>query len=124
MRKIDTEFTAGIIIIIVLLLTGITTTVVKYNNQNEYDVTVIKTEVKRSKNSDSDDKYLIYCKTDDGETKVFENTDALLIGKFNSSDIYAKIEKDKKYKIKVYGYRFPFLSWYENIISVEEIETV
>jgi hypothetical protein len=39
--------------------------------------------------------------------------------KFNSSDIYNQLEKGKKYRIKVYGFRIPFLSWYKNIIEVK-----
>lgn len=62
-------------------------------------------------------RYLIF--TNKG---VYENTDSLLNGKFNSSDVYAQIEKDKKYECDVIGWRFPFLSWYPNIIKCEEIK--
>ena len=61
-------------------------------------------------------KYLIF-----GESSVFENTDALLHGKFDSSTMQAKIKVGNKYRVKTYGWRVPFLSWYKNIIEVEEL---
>lgn len=67
-------------------------------------------------------RYLIYCKTKDGETKVFENTDQLIYGKFDSSDKYADIEIGEKYNFTVSGVRVPFLSWYENIVGIKEAE--
>ena len=57
-----------------------------------------------------------------GNPLVLENTDNLLRLKFNSSDIQAVIEEDKTYEAEVIGFRVPFLSWYENIISIEEVK--
>lgn len=57
--------------------------------------------------------YLIY--TDKG---AFEISDQLLYGKFNSSDIYARLKINSKVQIKVCGKRVPFLSMYPNIIEV------
>lgn len=60
-------------------------------------------------------KYMVY--TDKG---VFECTDSWLFFKFNSSDVYSKFEEGETYKVKVAGWRAPFLSWYKNIISIKE----
>lgn len=57
------------------------------------------------------------------DREVFENTDDLLIAKFNSSDVYASIKVGKKYKMVVYGFRIPFLSMYRNIRSVDEVSS-
>ena len=62
-------------------------------------------------------KYLVF--TDKG---VFKNSDALFHGKFSSSDIYGDLQIGESYSIKVYGWRVPFLSMYQNIISVELID--
>ena len=32
-----------------------------------------------------------------------------------------ELEKGKTYKMRVYGWRIPFMSWYRNIIEIEEI---
>lgn len=61
--------------------------------------------------------YLIFT-----DKEVFENEDLIFIGKFNSSDFYAQIHRDKKYKFTVYGWRIPFLSMYRNISKFEEVK--
>ena len=58
-------------------------------------------------------KYLVYT-----EGEVFENTDALFSGKFNSSDVNGVLERGKMYKVKVYGWRIPFFSQYRNIVKI------
>ena len=73
-------------------------------------VTVKVTEKERIR--DGEDKYLIWT-----EGEVFENTDSMVLGKFNSSDIYGKIQENETYECKVYGWRIPFLSMYRNIID-------
>jgi hypothetical protein len=60
-------------------------------------------------------RYLIFTKTE-----TFENTDRLVIGKFNSSDLYGTIKANQSYQAKVVGLRVPFLSWYRNIVSIKE----
>lgn len=59
-------------------------------------------------------KYLVFT-----EGEVFENTDELLAGKWNSSDLIAKLHEGETYKLTVYGYRVPYLSMYRNIIEVD-----
>jgi len=59
-------------------------------------------------------KYLVFTDSD-----VFENTDSWLYLKFSSSDLYAKLEEGKTYRVKVAGWRIPFLSWYKNIIEIK-----
>jgi len=58
-------------------------------------------------------KFLVYS---DGE--VFENVDNIWHWKWNSSDIQGKLKKKNTYKVKVYGWRIPFLSSYRNIVEV------
>lgn len=59
--------------------------------------------------------YLIY--TDHG---VFRNDDALWFWKYNSSDFYGNLDKDKRYDLKVYGWRIGFFSMYPNIVRMKE----
>lgn len=94
-------------------------TIAPHLDRDVYRATVTEKQVKRYNDSD---KYLIFTELEDGSTKVFENTDSLIEWKFGSSDMYAKLKEDHTYKIKTYGWRIPFLSWYENIIGVEEVE--
>lgn len=58
-------------------------------------------------------KYLIFT-----EEEVFENTDTIWHGKWNSSDVYRDLKEGEAYQIEVYGFRVPFLSMYRNIIRI------
>lgn len=53
-----------------------------------------------------------------GNLKV---SDALLKGKFNSSDTYRKLEVGHTYDLTTTGYRVGFLSAFPNVIAAEEI---
>ena len=99
-----------------IILLGIGGNFTLHGNKTEYKVIITDKQVKRK---DKSDKYLIFTKTENGETRVFENTDSLIEMKFNSSDVYAELEIGKEYTIKTYGYRIPMMSSYENIIEVK-----
>jgi hypothetical protein len=58
-------------------------------------------------------KYLVFT-----ETEVFENEDALFLGKWNSSDVQGKLKVGETYTVKVIGWRVPFLSMYRNIVKI------
>lgn len=64
-----------------------------------------------------DDKYLVY-----STGTTYEITDSWLYGRFNSSDLYGKIEVGKTYKMKIGGSRKPFFSWYPNIYEITEVK--
>lgn len=106
-------------IIVIILILAFTVVFVACTSFNErtYTVTIIDHE-RITYNQKS--KYLIYCRTDDGETKVFENTDNWFRLKFNSSDFYADLEVGKTYTVTVVGYRVAIFNGYENIIRYEE----
>lgn len=60
-------------------------------------------------------QYLIYT-----ESEVYENRDSLWGLKFNSSDVYNRIEPGRCYRANVWGWRVPVLSMYRGIGQVEE----
>lgn len=87
-------------------------------NDHKYIITVTD---KERINKDDESKYLIFGDSDAEEDLIFENTDTLLRGKFNSSNIYSKLKVGNTYEITVVGYRIPLISCYENIIKVNEV---
>lgn len=94
-------------------------------NDTEYTVTVTDKErvVKISSDeSNSSSKYLVFTEDAQGETIVFENTDNIFRGKFNSSTFQGRLKIGNTYRITVVGYRVPFLSMYQNIIAIEGVE--
>jgi hypothetical protein len=113
----EVAIVAGIIGLMALI--PITCQSAKTIHIKEYEATVTEKTVKRYDRNN--DKYLIFTKLNNGNVRVFENTDNLLRGKFNSSDLYAKIQQGKEYRFETCGWRIPFLSMYENIIRAEEI---
>ena len=107
----------GIVALIVTIIIGTVT----INIKTRTTVTDIYVGFERVVKSDGDgrttSKWLMIF-----ENEVFENTDTLLYGKFDSSDMLRKLKPGKKYKLDVYGFRIPFLSSYRNIIEVKEYE--
>ena len=72
-----------------------------------------KERVMQGSGENASSKYLVFT-----ETEVFENTDCLVLWKFNSSDVYGQLEIGETYQVQVYGWRIPFLSMYRNIVKV------
>ncbi|RJQ20006.1 MAG: DUF1523 family protein [Nitrospiraceae bacterium] len=111
LKKIKRSFliTAGIVLVIAAA--GF----YSYFIADTVETVINDTEVKRYNGNDT---YLVF--TDYG---VLQNTDARYRFKFNSSDIQNTCIrlKGKKAEIKKYGWRIRPLSWYENIVAVEEI---
>lgn len=111
-------------IMIVLVFVG----AIGYNiafsfNDTEYTITVTdKERIYTGSGDTSSSKYLVFGEDKNGNSFVFENTDTLLRGKWNSSNIQGQLKEGNTYKVTVVGYRVPFFSWYQNIIKVEEIE--
>lgn len=97
-------------------------------NDTEYTVTITdKDRITESSkdsdgNSNTSSKYLIFADDKNGNSLVFENTDCFIRLKFNSSNIQGQLKEGNTYKITVIGYRVPFISWYQNVIKVEEVE--
>ncbi len=116
MEKTVINVVIGVIVMAVVLLP-----VVALNfNDTEYEVTI--TDKERIVDGEIS-KYLVFAEDKQGKTVVFENTDALLRLKFDSSDIQGQLKEGHTYKVTVVGYRVSFLSMYQNIIGIEEIKT-
>jgi hypothetical protein len=73
-------------------------------------------------NSDGPDKFFVVVKKENGEQEVFQNTDSLTLAKFNSADINARLKPGEKIKLKVVGFRSPFLSIFRNVVEIERLE--
>jgi hypothetical protein len=61
-----------------------------------------------------------YVTTTDKEVMI--NKDSLLYFKYDSADLQANIEVGKTYTVVLQGWRWPFMSAYRNIISIEEVQ--
>ena len=101
------------IFVVMLLISGFALfgAFYQYGTSDFTKCTVVEKERIVKKDSS---KYLIFC-----EEEVFENSDAIWYGKFDSSDFYKDIRKGESYEFKVYGWRIPFLSKYRNIVKIK-----
>lgn len=62
--------------------------------------------------------YLVWTK----EGEVFCVTDTWSFMRFDSSDRYGRLRENCRVKANVAGWRIPFLSWYRNIVEIEDIQ--
>lgn len=87
---------------------------------SERHVTTKVTDKERVCKSDGDGgtdcEYLVFT-----EAGTFKLTDTVLYGRFNTSDVYGRIQKDKRYDLKVVGWRQGWSSSYPNIIEATEV---
>lgn len=117
-----------IAVVVVILLVAVLSEAIFSFNDTEYTVTITGKDRITESSKDSDEnshtssKYLVFADDENGNSLVFENADCFIRLKFNSSNIQGQLKEGHTYKITVIGYRVPFLSWYQNIIRVEEME--
>ncbi|MEU6783433.1 DUF1523 family protein [Nonomuraea angiospora] len=100
-------------LVILLVIGALVFGVVKLSTDRVETITVKDKE--RVCSGSSSCQYLVW----DTDGEVYENTDTILAGKFDSSTLYGALEEDHTYKVKVNGWRIPLFSWYPNIVSIE-----
>ena len=84
-----------------------------YLNNKEITITVNDKYIKRSGEQDI---YLIV----DENKNTYKITDLFFKFKFDSTDLYNKLEIGKTYRVKISGFRIKILSEYPNINEIEE----
>jgi hypothetical protein len=99
-----------------------------YGSGERVRVTVTdKERVVTGRGENQSSKYLVFTNrhSANGSTsvEVFENTDALLRVKFNSSTVQGSLNRNSTYDCSVYGFRIPILSMYRNIVSCAQVRT-
>lgn len=127
MRKLISQFEGEdwtIIFYIGLIVLSIILCLIHPINKisNIRETTTVTVTDKTVKNNGDDGKYLVFTEDTKGNIEVFEITDSLLKGRFNSSDVYAAINVGETYIFTVGGSRNEFLSWYPNIYEYKLIE--
>ena len=110
----NSKIVFGVIFITLIIVVCFFLCFIEYTNEETHQCIVEDKWVKRQ--SEKSDVYLVQC----GDN-VYKVSDLLFKGKFNSSDIYAKLKVGKKYEIVTTGYRFNLFSMYKNINDYKEI---
>lgn len=112
------EFKFGKLIISIIVMLGL---VIFFPHffRNTYIVTIANKRVITRNNTDT---YLIYTQMENGNMKIFKNTNSLIEFKIYSQDVYWGLAVNRKYEIKAYGLNIPLLSSYQNIIKVKGVK--
>lgn len=125
----DTFMKIGVVVVILgIIAAAIAATGMEYNHRETYVITITSLDRVTTSSTNSDgvtttsSKWMVLGVTDAGEAVALENTDEMVFGKYNSSNIQAMFIIGQKYKIDTYGYRRPFWSQYPNILSVTKVE--
>lgn len=87
---------------------------------NDHEATITVTDKERV-NASSSSYYLVFGKDEYGNVVVYENSDEILRGKWDSSTLQAGLEIGETYNVVLVGYRIPFWSMYENILEIEKV---
>lgn len=104
----------GIVVLIaILMIGGFAIYNIMYVFHSGEETIIIKDKWVKQ-NGDSG-KYLV--SSTNGQ--VFEITDSIVHKRFDSSNLYARLEAGQRCKIKTQGWRFGYLSDYKNIINAE-----
>lgn len=112
------------LVIIAVIVAVVVVPVMNFTNDHQYTITITDKE-RVTTQSDKDNissKYLIYGEDENGKTYVFEDTDTLFRGKFNSSDVYGALKEGETYELTVIGFRVHIFNWYENIIDFKAVK--
>ena len=102
-------------IIVLLIIIPIVINVVLFHTNHFEKVIVIKEKYTRYRKKASN-----YNIVDENGT-LYKIDNVWFKGDFNRADEYAKIEENKKYRVKGYGVRLPFLGMYHKIYDVKEV---
>jgi len=110
----DTKIGCGCLVIVLIGL--VILSVLYLVSHQSITGTLEKTVVDRG------NTYFVFRQDGHTETEILENEDKWVFLKFNSGNILMNLEPGKQYIFWVAGWRVPFLSWYRNIITYQEIQ--
>lgn len=122
----DVPLSVYVVALAVILCVSSIPGIIKTTDEHWETVTITDKDIK---NKSEDSKYLIwadkvtpcnYC--EEPKSTVYEITDSLFKGRWDSSDLYGSIEVGKTYEIRIAGQRWPFFSMYQNIYEVKEVK--
>lgn len=109
----------SVIIAIIASLIGFWIYHVSFSTEHHETFTVTRLD---DQAGGSSHKYLVFGRLPNGTAKVYEDTDAPLHGKFNSSDLFAQLQVGKTYDCDLNGYRSHLGSSYQNLLSCTQVQ--
>jgi hypothetical protein len=122
-QKGDSSLEASLLMLAIFLVLGaiisLTQAIGGWSSQRTFVGHVDKVYV------DGGNTYFVISEGEIGDVKpvgtVYENKDAWFFFKWNSGDILRDLNVGETYTFHTYGWRFPFWSWFPNIITATPI---
>lgn len=103
-----------IVIALVIIIVGAIVLKVATIGYSNKEVIAIEIKDKYIKKDNKSDVYMIV----DTDNNTYQISDLFWIGKFDSTDLYNKLEIGQAYLVEITGVRNQFLSWYPNINKI------
>ncbi len=104
-----------ILLVVSIVLGFLKLATIEYSNKETIQIEIKDKYIKRQGSGNkTSDIYMIV----DTNNNTYQITDLLFIGKFNSTDIYNRLDIGQVYTVEVTGIRNNFLSWYRNINKI------
>lgn len=107
----------GCLFLVLILVMGLIFYVIKANTVHYDVVTVASKERQCDGGKDGTCYYVVYGTND----QIYENRDTLMQGKWDGDNLQAKLREGHTYRLELVGWRVPFLSMRENIVSAEPV---
>lgn len=101
------------VLLFVALLAGGRPAAARLKGTTELTVTV---KQKERVTSGDTSRYLVFT-----DSETFEVTDTVWWLRWDSADLYGRLEQGKTYRVRAAGWRLPLFSWNRNIIAAEEV---
>lgn len=111
--------TVGLILLLVLLHRWYCVATVSNETITVSDKGIVVESYGNSETAGTISNYMVY--TTDGQ--AIKNTNCIWFWKFKSDELQGKLKKGKKYRIKTWGVRIPWLGMYKHIITATEVKT-
>jgi hypothetical protein len=108
-----------VLIIFLLIISGCSSLIMQKGNVETIEGTVTDEYVMRYNDSDY---FHIVIETDDGESHILQNKDAMWWGKWDSADVQQEIVEGGRYRLTVAGWRVRFMSWFPNVVEYERLD--
>ncbi len=113
MRRDEMGIGIGIALVVVLVISAIGGGIASYKNSEREVTTLVRSKERVCSRDDC--KYTLFT-----EAGTFQVTDTILYSRFDTSDVYGAIEPQKRYTLKVVGWRLPLFSTYPNVLKASE----
>lgn len=109
----------AVILIVILVICSLVANIFSNATKGSDVITITKEErIDKGRNH----YYLVWGIDENENDVVYKIDDVILLGRWNSSDIYGELKVGKTYSIKYDGIRFGLFSWYKNIYEIEEVK--